>query len=405
MLRPHARICLAAFALDFAVMIAITVTPFFVLKQLGGTAQTTGLFGAVQAIAYAGTALVSANFVARVRNGLWWALGGITAFTLLYAPAPFYSDWRVCLVLTSIANASLALAWPALHSWVGAEPNLARRARTMAWFNISWSFGFSISPLVAGPLYDANFYYPFVALAVVAGISVILIYTLPAESAHFDEPTEELLLSRAAHDRASELFLLTGWFATFIANAMSGAVRSVYPKRIDDLIAANQLRLLFESSPAQFLASAPATNYSFLAFSFSFATAMTFLALGRTTWWRHRFLLLAIQQVLAAGAMHVLGRTHSLIVMCLCCAVIGSFLGLAFFSATYYSIANPVKKHGRAAINEAAVGFGGFFGSLTCGFLAQRYGVSLTFRYAPIVVLAAIGAQYVLLTHARRATQ
>jgi hypothetical protein len=277
----------------------------------------------------------------------------------------------------------------------------------MSWFNIAWSFGFSISPLIAGPLYDANYAYAFVALFIVSIVAMMLVKSLPHESAHFDEPTEALLLARADDDRASEVFLYTGWCATFVANILAGGVRSIYPKRVNDLIVAGDLRLLWEQTPAAFLTSAPATNFSYLACSFSFATALTFLLLGRTTWWRHRFAFLFWMQLGSAAAYHVLGRTHSLVVMCLCCAMVGAFLGLAFFSATYYSIANVARKHRRASINEASVGFGGFLGSLTCGVLAEQFGIAMPFLYMPVLIAVGVAAQWGLLKagQARAATQ
>ena len=51
MLRPHYKMCLAAFVLDFAVMIGMTAIPFFVMQQLGGSAAMLGLFGGLQAVA------------------------------------------------------------------------------------------------------------------------------------------------------------------------------------------------------------------------------------------------------------------------------------------------------------------------------------------------------------------
>ena len=406
MFTPHVRICLVAFTLDFAVMIGMTVTPFFVMNQLGGTTQTAGIFGAVGSAVYASSALISASFVSRTKNGLNWAFGGILVFAIFYTMMALFSDWRLSLAVSCIGSAALSLVWPALHSWVGAEPNLARRARTMSWFNISWSFGFSLSPLVAGPLYDTNYVYAFVALFCISLVALALVKSLPHESAHFDAPTEALLLERAQDDRASEVFLLSGWCATFMANMMAGGLRFTYPKRIDDLVTAGELRLLWETTPAEFLTKAPATNFSYLAFAFSFATALTFLYVGRTNWWKHRFAVLALTQVASAAAFYTLGKTQSLILMCLCCAVVGVFLGLAFFSATYYSLASAAHKHGRASINEASVGFGGFLGSLACGMFAERYGVLMPFLYAPVFIAVGIAAQWTLLKYGKsRATQ
>ena len=149
MLKPHVRICLAAFTLDFAIMVGMTVTPFFVAKQLGGSAQTMGAFGAVGAAVYAATALASAGFVSRAKNGLLWAVAGIVVYAVFYSIMVLFGDWRICLLVSCIASAAMALVWPALHSWVGAESDPAARARTRLVQHFG-SFGFALSPLLAG---------------------------------------------------------------------------------------------------------------------------------------------------------------------------------------------------------------------------------------------------------------
>ncbi|GMU93540.1 MAG: hypothetical protein AMXMBFR4_25980 [Candidatus Hydrogenedentota bacterium] len=386
-------------------MVGMLVTPFFVFNQLGGTARTSGLFGSVQAVVYAAVCLASTRYVARATNGLNWALTGILLYAVLFCLMPLFSDWRVCLLVSSVASGALALVWPALHSWVGAEADPAVRSRTMGWFNISWSFGFCLSPLVAGPLYDVIYWYPFVLLGALAALAWGIVWSLPHESSHFAEPTEELLMARAKHDQASEAFLYCGWFATFVANLIAGAFRFVYPKRIEELVAAGELRLFLNGPTPEFLSAAPATAFSVLAFTFSLCTAITFLVLGGTSAWQHKFGLMVAAQAAAALGLHVLGRTDSLLVMILCCVIGGANLGLGFFAATYYSLASARKKHGRLAVNEAAVGFGGFVGSLAFGFLAERYGISAPFVYSPLIVVVAIVVQYVLLRRGWRAVK
>jgi hypothetical protein len=80
---------------------------------------------------------------------------------------------------------------------------------------------------------------------------------------------------------------------------------------------------------------------------------------------------------------------------------------LAFFSATYYSLSNAKRKHGRASINEASVGFGGFVGSLACGVIAEHYGTETPFLYMPVLITLGIVTQWALLIYgrARAATQ
>jgi MFS family permease len=409
MISPIVRMCMVGFLLDFAVMAAVVATPFFVFYQLGGDGRMSGYIAAAQAVTYALTSFVSSRFVARAGNSLSMAIAGVGWFMLFVMAVPFSRSPLTCALLLTAGHFGLAFAWPALHAWVGGEPDLSTRARAMGWFNIAWSTGFALSPLLAGPLYDLNYRLPF-ALSAGASLAVmVLILSLPSERAPIilppgaAEPSPDLFRER--HDRTSELLLPAAWCGTLVANALAGVTRSVFPKRIDDLVSLGELRFLGEVVPAQMLLEAPATKYSWLAFLLCGATALTFWTLGNTQWWRHRFWLVLATEAMAGGAFFALGFTRNMAVMALCFVTVGVLLGLAFFSAVYYSMANPGLKHSRAAVNEAAVGAGGFLGHFGFGYLAGHAGILVPFRLAPLFIAAAIAVQLLLLWRARAAGQ
>ena len=398
-LTPHQRICLSAFLIDFAVMIGILVLPFYVYNQIGGDAAMSGTFGACQAALYAILCLASAKFVSRAKNGLNWAALGIAIFAVTSVLLPVFRGAVICCIIATVSMGALALVWPALHAWVGAEPDVRRRAYHMSWFNISWSFGFAISPLFAGPLYDYDYRIPFFVLFAACVPILILLRSLPSDKDYFGVATQEVIEARADHDRASESHLYAAWCATIVGAALGGVTRTVYPKQIEDLVSASQLRILFEDTPSTILTAHAATKYSWLAFSFAITTAITFLVLGRTHRWQHNLKLSFGLQLAAAGAFWVLGNTRSLIVMMACFVIVGVMAGVTFFSSVFYSMADPDHKHGRAAINEGAVGIGGFAGSLLFGLLAGRYGLAVPFHYTPVFIVAALLLQIILLRH------
>lgn len=396
MLRGRYRMFLAGFVLDFAVMAGLTATPFYVIDKLHGSAGMLGAFGGAQAAAYALVCLVSSGFVHRAKNGLLWAVFGVSLFTLVYAPIPLLRNPVLCCVAATAGSGALGFVWPALHSWVGAEPQPELRARHMGWFNLSWSSGFAVSPLFAGPLYDTSFFLPYVLLFGLGLGVAALVWSLPHEKEYFGTATAEMLEARQDHDRSSEAYLYCGWSATLLANALVAVLRSIYPERVARLVQAGELRLFFESAPARFLTSAPATKFSWLAFALAGSTALAFLIMGRTSRWHHRFSLLFWLQMGAGGAFWLLGHTRSLVVMALCFAMVGSNLGVAFFSSVYYCMANPEHKHRRAAINEASVGVGGLAGSIVFGYLIHRWGLALPFHLTPLFVAVAITMQVAL---------
>ena len=390
------------FLIDFAVMAGLVGLPFYIYNQLGLGEFASGVVGGVQAVGYAGACLVSTWFMARVKNGLNWAVLGLVLFGALGCLIPFSGNVVLCGALTMGAYMSLSLVWPALHSWIGAEPDLAKRSHQITRFNVAWSMGFAISPLVAGPAYDWDYRLPFILLMCTTVVAIILVRSLPHEKTHFLAATAEMLEERAGHDRASEVHLYAAWFANLMGNILINTTRTIFPKRVDELVATNQLRLLWEDVPASFLTGAAATKYSWLAFTAALVMALIFMWMGRSRWWRHKFAFLVWTQVLAGVAFWVLADTHSLLVMVLCFLVVGVNNGVCFFAAVYYSLSNPALKHRRAAIHEATVGMGGFIGSTSFGVLALLYGTSLPFRYAPVLVVAALIVEAGLVRYAAR---
>ncbi len=357
----------------------------------------SGVFGAVQSIAYAFVCVAAAGFVTRAHNGLIWAVLGLSGFAVSLSLVPIFRSAVLCGMAMGVAFMALGLVWPALHSWVGAEPDPKLRTKYMSWFNLSWSFGFTLSPLVTGPLYDYDYRLPFILFFVLCIGCIAVVRSLPHERDYFGVATQEMMEAREEHDRASEAYLWCAWCATFVVNALVGVTRCVYPKRVDDLVASGELRLLFEQVPADFLTRAPATKFSWLAGALALATAIMFIVLGRTSFWRHRFIVLAAFQAASGAAFWILGTTHSLVVMAVCFIITGATMGIAFFSSAYYSLANPEHKHRRASMNEAFVGLGGFAGSLLFGYMVGWYGMALPFHITPILVGGAIVLQWMLL--------
>ena len=395
---------LVGFLIDFGVMSFLVALPFFVLRMLGGGPRMLGVFAATQGAAYAAVCLVSSGFVLRAKNGLNWAITGMALSLLFIAVIPFTRNAWACGAFGAVGIGSLALVWPALHSYVGGEPDRILRSRRMSGFNIAWSMGFALSPLLAGPLFELDYRLPF-AVTIVLGLVVVwLLKSLPHERDHHARETAEALDVHADSDRASERFLYASWMATMMANFLVQVTRFVFASRIEDLVAAGKLRFFAESWTSPVLLKEAAEKFSWLAFSLSLVAAVMFLVMGRSQAWRHRAWLLFALQAVAAGAFWLLGNTHSLMLMALCFIMVGANSGFAFFSSVYYSVANWQQKHRRTAINEGAVGLGGAV-SILFGWLAGKYGIEMPFHYTPLLMAAALVLQALLLRKANLRSQ
>ena len=387
-------------------MVVFATTPFFVFNQVGGDEAMAGVVGAIQMAAYAVSCLLSARFVSRARNGLHWALFGVSLFILLNCMMPLSPRFVWCGALSFFSFAALGLVWPALHSWIGAEPVVTRRARRMTWFNIAAGLGFALSPLIGGPLYDRDYRLPFLALAFIGVTIMLVIKSLPRETDHFrraggDQAGDQELGRPFA---ANKTTLLVAWCALFMANVLVGATRSVYPKRITDLVGSGQLSVFLERTPTAWTSHGPATTFSWLASTLWITSALCFLVMGRTHRWHNQTGFLLWLQVLAGGAAWTLGYAHDLGVMIVCFAILGGNFGAAFFVAMFHSLANHSDKHGRAAITEGVLGAGCFAGSIGFGYAARQFGVAAPFLFAPGFIGAALALQLLLLRRRRTNT-
>lgn len=392
------RMCLAAFLLDFSVMIGITVTPFFVFHQLGRGEAASGVFGGTQLLVYAATCLASSRFLVSPTNTLRLAVPGVVAFAAIYGVVPLFRAPALCLGLAAAAMAAVGLVWPALQAWLGGEPDPDRRAHHIARFNIATGFGFAISPLVTGPLYDFDYRLPFVLLGGFGAVIVLLLLSLSRDAA---DPGSRDCSAQRETDEGAELYLHASWVATTTAHMLVAVTWFVFPKRLELLLATEQLYILGDVSfPGALMM--PATQYSWLAFTLSFTTAITFVVAARSRHWRYNLKLTFAIQVAAGTALLTLASTRSLPIMLFCFVVVGANQGLTFFSSMYYSVANSRLRHQRAAINEAAVGIGSFLGGTGSGIAVMYFGHRLTFEAIPVIVASTLILQWNLVMWRRK---
>lgn len=397
--KPHHALYAAAFLLDSAVTVALTTTPFFLYERVGGGVALSGLAGGLQMAAYAAACLVSSRYEPRTGTGLRWAMAGATGFAAAFCLMPFFPSAVFCVLASTAAFVFLALAWPAMQAWLGAEPDSDIRARRLGVFNVATSFGFATGPLLAGPLFDLNHWLPFALLAIIAAAVVALLGSLPAEHRPHELSADSAAFPASSFSGAR--YLVAAWCATLTANALTGMTRSVFPKRVEELASAGALHVWpWGVSPLSTVG--PATAYSWLAFALSATAAGTFFLMGASES-RRRYAMPSVflLQAACAGGFWTLGRTESLVAMAFCFTMAGAATGAAFFQSMYLSLADPVHRHGRAAVNESMVGIGGCIGGVLVGQLAGAYGVTFPFRWTPLAIVLALALQSWLVYRAR----
>jgi len=258
--------------------------------------------------------------------------------------------------------------WPTLEAWIAEKESKRTLMQKMALFNISWSTGFAVGPLVGGILFGMNFKLPFYfAFIVSVSVLLILFYKTPKVSFATKSKsfTDKTVLSEAPPDNFS-LYIKISRMANFILCLCTGMVWYIFPK----------LGIQLQISPL-FL--------GLLMFILSLSRMLTFYGLGRFHQWHYRIFPLALFQLIAAVGLIMIFIVSSFFLFFLAFVFIGVGLGMTFSSSLFYSVNVTSQKGPSAAIHETVLMSGFLLGPLIGGAVAQEFSLR-----APYLVVAAI---------------
>jgi len=399
MFPAHYRHHASAFFQDFALSSGFALIPFYIYDHIGGGARMSGNVSAAQSLFYAIACLLVARYAGNLRHPVRVAVIGCVGFAVLMPMVLLTQTGLQVGLLSVVALVCLALYWPAMQSWLGGEPNSRIRARRMAHYTVAWSLGLAIGPMFTGWLYDfADFRYAFGLVAASTLVAAALAWSLPEVlEAH---ATDEAVDAEPVDLEVCERHLYPTWVASFVSWGMVGAMRGVYPKRVHELVDDSSLHALWPGGPIDLSGAKAATVYAVLLLSLYGSRAATSYLMGVWHGWHGRYSWVFVSQIGAAAALYGLGVSSSLTVISICCLLIGFNGGITFFASLYYSVADPARRHGRAAIHESLVGVGGFCAAIAAGELAERFGSGIPFVYAPMLVVGAVLIQ--LMMYSRR---
>ncbi|MCX8064493.1 MAG: MFS transporter [Candidatus Hydrogenedentes bacterium] len=386
--------CIVGFLIDFAIMVGVVSLPFLVLDHLsGGNTSISGKIFAVQMGTYTLACLLMAGIVRKSKNILIWPQIGLCLFIFSYPLFPFFNNAHAYYLFSMISFIGMALCWPAFYAWVGSSSDERNRQFSLAVFNIAWSMGFTVSPLIAGPMYDFDYRAPYLFLLVISLVSLVILFILPGRWTSEEvakSEGEDLIVDADA--KLNGTYLYPFWIGVFLSNLLVVMLRATYPEHFKNMVENGLLRFFAEDSPSHILLSNPATKFSWPSALLSLGTAGLFLAMAKGNFWKYRVSILFISQLLSALAVLLLAFTKSLVIICLCFGIIGANHGLTFFASTFYSVHNPELSHRRASINEGLVGLGGVVGSLALGSLVNSCGVLVSYKivFGMIILLIVI---------------
>ena len=358
--------CLA-FLMNFTTGMLIFGFPMTAIQVFDAGVVSLGVLGMAGAGFYALVCLVSGRAADRFGSKRMISLSCVFLLLVYFSIYLVSRFWHL-LAISMLFSLGAAHFWPALMKWVGeAEGKDVLRSR-IGLFNVSWSAGIMLGPLVSGTLFARDFHYPFLASAAV----VIVILLLLALSRRRKDITRlSVALPGSSGDDfppSAGFFLGLAYLANFSSWFSIGASQSLFPR----------LAVVLAISPQRLGALMAMIGLSNLTM---------FIFLSRTRRWHYNFIWLAFFQILALGGMSLLATSNHEVLFALAFFCLGACAGMTYFSSLFYSLYGRAKKGRNSGYHEAILGLGVALGPLAGGIAARWRGLRAPYLLCALVIV------------------
>lgn len=349
----------------------------FEVHRLGGSATAMGGIGGLLTVTYIVACVLLSSRVDRfdpkqlVQMGV--VLQGVMFLLLALSP-----NLTVLFVAAAVYGTLPGLVWPPVMGWIstGHEgPNLNRR---LSHFNLSWSTGMMIGPMIGGVLYEIHHTIPFFSATVmlIPALAIIMHIPSPRSAGETGGPSGGEL-PNDFDARRTAVFRPLARIAIFLAYMAVGVFRFQLPSLA--------LHLNIRTSVV-----------GGVMMGLSIAMAAAFYVLGRTHRWHYRFSVLFLAQVILGGSVLALLLVDTWPQMAWCVIVGGLCVGVCYSSNLFYNVSGGTQRARLMAIHELLLSSGLVVGSTGGGWITDWISLRAAYPACSAMILAGLLAQMLL---------
>lgn len=335
-----------------------------------------GLLGALRLLPYVLFTYFSGRLSDKVGRDKM-ALISSTVLFILYIMVFFSNSLTKLFVIVPLFGLFLSLYWPPVIAWVGELPGKRCILKSTRLFNISWSTGTIIGPLLAGILFQIYFRLPIVFSCLMVAVVLVLISLVPIRKEKEQESFSEGNIPVEVNP-LHEVYQYVSWIGLFAAFFTTGASVNLFPK----------LAVELGFSPRTL-------GYLIMLMSLS-RTAMFFL-LGQGHNWQYRIFPLIFMQVLAAAGLLLIKYFSSPVLFAFGFLSIGVGAGMTYTSSIVYCLQSGKNTGAKGGIHEAILAAGFIIGSFICGIMAQKFGLRVPYLLCSMLIITAVVLELVFL--------
>lgn len=356
---------LAAFAIDLASATVGLATQFLGIK-LNASTVLLGLYGTVGSTVYGVGCFFagrSSDRFGRRMSAAFLAVAGLVWLALGLQRSPY-----TLLYLIPIGSGCLSFFWPLVQAWIGdLVPDGRKLTVVLGSFNVLWTAGLMVGPVLCGYLWGAHSLAPFLAAIAIAWGVALGLLTVPTSDGGGEDEAPGPNGSPVRFDPRTDLYLPLAWLANFASWFAAGAARTLFPK-VGTELSFSEVTIgwvLFANLAGQLLA---------------------FLALRQATWWHYRRKPLILGLLIGTLGMAASVWAESPLAFGLAFAWVGAANGFTYVASLFYSLQAPQRLRGRrTGIHEAIIGAGLAGGPLVGGLMGTAFGLRAIFVVGAMV--------------------
>ncbi|MBT4502321.1 MAG: MFS transporter [Gemmatimonadetes bacterium] len=345
---------------------------------IGATYDDLGAISATSALTYALGCFVGGNLTDRIgyRRFMIVASLGIALVCVSYLAVD--QLWQL-FALAGLTGAMMSGFWPPLQAWLGVGKDRGQLLQVVGRFNVCWSLGILIGPVLGGTLYAVDPSRVFTLAAALMGMIFVFVLRLPVRE---EAATERKEVGRPGSLALARRFLPVAWIANFATFFATGTVRSLFPKLATDL------------------GIDPALLGKLLGL-IGLMQVIFFFFIARTDRWQFKLAPLIGIQLMAVVGLGILTLGSSQIYFAFGLLCQGALIGTTFTSSAFYSLHAEGPGGKRTGIHEGLIGSGMLVGPLAGGLMAEHVGPRAPYLLAIGVLFCAIVVEIYLVNRKR----
>ncbi len=284
-------------------------------------------------------------------------------------------------ILYGFYGLSASFFWPPIMGWLSQKIEGAELNRVMSRFNLSWSLGIVISPILAGFFSERSPELPILGVIILFICTSLLItgaaLALPKIRKDNHREKQSHLKDKAADH--STFLRFPAWVGLFTSFVAVGVIVTIFP--------------LFAQDSLETSKSMVGTLLSMRALF----TTIGFILLGRKIFWHFKARYIVLGQIFLLVLLLFMIRAHSVIFFATLMPLLGLATSFIYSNSLFHGVAGSTRRADRMAVHESLLTGGFITGSSIGGMLYQHYSMSTVFLFCILCGSAGILAQIIFL--------